>query len=204
MRTASILLSLALVVGACGGSNTVDETTTSATETTSPEEFVPDTLPEHLLANWNTPETGLSLKFPVDWLPHEEVENAYVSFTTQPVEGDSFLENFSIVLSDVPGEFDLDDILRQDSILLGRTYDDLEIIGSYEDTIDGAPASAVAFNTTSVGQDGVTQGVPVSVLRILALKDSRLIQFTFIASRHEFDNFNLVIQQVIDSIRLDT
>ena len=193
MRTAAIMLSVALTAIACGGEPTDTTNDSSTTVTTG---FVPDTLPENLLADWSTPETGLVMKFPVDWLPDEDVENGFVGFTAPPIEGDTFIENFNVVVVDLPDGMQLAQYVAQDGIRLASAIEGYVVVGGYEATLAGVDATAVAF-------DGETEGVEISVLRLLAVVDGRGIEFTFLASRHEFENFSPVIQQLIDSISLN-
>jgi hypothetical protein len=185
MCTAALLLVVSLAVTSCG----------NGTETTDTTGFTPDTLPANMLANWNIPELGLSLQFPVDWLPNEEVENGFVGFTAQPVQGDTFIENFNVVVVDLPDDVTLAQYVRQDGLSLAAGIEGFTVTGGYQDTMAGVETTAVAF-------DAITNGVEISVLRLTAIVESKGLEFTFLASRDEFLNFSPVVQQIIDSIVL--
>ena len=190
MRILSALLALSMVVAACGGDDA--DAPTDTTETT---EFVPGTLPDNLLADWYTPETGVVVRFPVDWLPDDEPDLGFLGFTAPPVTGDTFLENFNIVVRDLPA-ISLAQYAAQDGSALSAANPDLVIVGGYQDVLAGAEATAVVFETS-------IEGVEVSVLRMISIVDGKGVEFTFVASRHEFENFSPVVQQVIDSIRIE-
>ncbi len=60
----------------------------------------------------------------------------------------------------------------------------------------GEPASAVAFTGTS-------DGVAISVLRLLTIAEGRGVEFTFLASEAEFENFGPVVDQLIASVEVE-
>ncbi len=136
------------------------------------------------------------MKFPVYWLSHEEVENGFVGFTAPPIAGDTFIENFNVVLIDLPDGVQLSQYVIQDGVRLANGMDAYVVTGGYQYTLAGVEATAVA-------SDAETDGVEISVLRLLAVVDGRGIEFTFLASRDGFANFGPVMQQLIDSISLN-
>ncbi len=190
MRAATLALVLAFTAVACGG-----DTEPAPPETTATTAFVPDTLPDRLLADFQSDELGISLKFPVDWLPDEDPEAGFVGFTAPPVAGDSFVENFNIVVVDLPDGLTLAQYVAQDGVRLASSIEGYEVIGGYTDQLAGHEASAVAFS-------GSTEGVEISVLRLLTIAEGRGIEFTFLASQDEFENFSPVVQQLIESVQL--
>ena len=190
MRTAAIALVLAVLAGACGNENQ------PADEPTSTTEFVPDTLPDRLLADFESAELGLRLEFPVDWLPDEDPAAGFVGFTAPPVTGDTFIENFNVVIVDLPDGITLSQYVAQDGLRLASSIADYSVTGGYEDQLAGAPASAVAFT-------GTIEGVSISVLRLLAIREGRGVEFTFLASSDEFENFAPVVDQLIASVALE-
>lgn len=189
MRAAALVLALAITAAACGGD------TEQGTETTATTEFVPGTLPDRLLADFRSEEMGISLQFPVDWLPDEDPDAGFVGFTAPPVAGDSFVENFNVVVIDLPDGITLNQYVAQDGVRLASSISDYEVIGGYTDQLAGHEAAAVAFT-------GTTEGIEISVLRLLTIVEGRGIEFTFLASVDEFDNFAPVVQQLIDSVEL--
>ena len=141
-------------------------------------------------------DLGLRVKFPVDWLPEEDAAAGFVGFTAPPVVGDTFVENFNLVLVDLPDAMTLSQYVQQDGIRLAGSIADYAVIGGYEATMSGQPASAVAFT-------GTIDGVAISVLRLLAIADGRGIEFTFLASVAEFENFGPVVDQLIASVEVE-
>ena len=90
----------------------------------------------------------------------------------------------------------LSQYVQQDGIRLAGSIADYAVIGGYEATMTGQTASAVAFT-------GTVDGVAVSVLRLLAIADGRGVEFTFLASEGEFENFGPVVDQLIASVEVD-
>jgi hypothetical protein len=198
IRNAVLALCILLVAAACSGeADAPVESSSTVDSSTSTTEFVPGTLAERMLSDYHSPELGISLKFPVDWLPEENLEAGLVAFTSPPLPGDSFVENFDIRVVEVPAEWELADLVQLDAASIAESAAGYTATGGYQDQMAGAEASVVALA-------GTTDGVAISVLRVVTLTGGRGIIFTFFASSEEFDNFGPVVQQLIDSVSSTT
>ena len=183
------MLCILLVAAACSGEADAPEESSSTATT----EFVPGTLADRMLSDYHSPELGISLKFPVDWLPEEDLEAGFVAFTSPPLPGDTFVENFHVLVVDVPEGWELADLVQQDAASIAGSAEGYVATGGYQDQMAGAEASVVALS-------GTTDGVDISVLRVVTITGGRGIIFTFLASSEEFENFGPVVQQLIDSV----
>ena len=193
MRTAALALSLLLITAACSGEP--DAAPDSSSSTTSTTEFVPGTLADRMFSDYTSQELGLSLKFPIDWLPDEDLESGFVGFTSPPIPGDTYIENFHIVVVDLGDGVGLDQFVQQDAATVANATEDYEVTGGYSDRLAGEDAVVVALSTS-------LDGIDIAILRVVAVVGQRGIVFTFLASAEDFDNFGPVVQQILDSVSL--
>ncbi|MDH3308165.1 MAG: photosystem II reaction center PsbP family protein [Acidimicrobiia bacterium] len=170
----------ALIVGAAAAvllAGCSAGTSTTTTSSTVPPRV---TIPESLLDTVTLPDLGFQIDYPLDWTEASEV--GVLGFYAPAAQGDNFAENFNVVVFPVPAEMPFETYVQTDARTL-ESNPNISVIGSGSATLDGRPASSVLFTTTA------ENGAPVTVLRIIALKDGRAYELSFLANTEQFDSY---------------
>ena len=184
-----------MLIVAAGACSTADDaaTTTTAPASTSTTEFVPGTLPDAAIARYESGDLGFCIGYPIDWTVDEELDQGIVGFTGQSIPGDQFIENYNIAVVDVDEDMDVERYAALDAPRLAVGVEEYQVVGAGETTVDGVPAITVVF-------DGVASGVPLRFFRLVVVRDLQAYEFTFAASRDEFENFLPVVDQMLSGL----
>ena len=181
-----------MALAACG-QNATDPRTTAATAANSTV-FVSGTLPASAVMSYSAADLGIAIDHPADWRVEEQLEDGIVAFYSQAVPGDSFIENYNVAVVQLPEGVDLAAFAELDASRLTVSIEGYAVVGGGETTVDGVPAVTVVF-------DGVTSDVPLRFFRLITVRDNKGYEFTFAASRDEFDNFLPVVDQMLAGLR---
>lgn len=179
-----------LVVAACGAGEAAPETIPTSAAAAS----VPGTLSEADVATYEAANLGFTIDHPSDWDVEEDLDHGIVSFYGRLVPGDRFVENYNVAVVELVEEMDLETFTELDAVRLAVSVEGYEAVTGSETTLDGVPAVTVVF-------DGTTSGVALRFFRLVAVRNATAFEFTFAASRGEFENFLPVIDQMLAGFR---
>ncbi len=179
-----------LVAAACGASEAAPDTIPASAAAA----LVPGTLPEADVATYEAASLGFTIDHPIDWDVEEDPDLGIVSFYGRLVPGDRFVENYNVAVVELVDEMDLETFTELDAVRLAVSVEGYEAVSGGETTLDGVPAVTVVF-------DGTTSDVALRFYRLVAVRNAKAFEFTFAASRAEFQNFLPVIDQMLAGFR---
>jgi hypothetical protein len=188
----ALTISAVTLTAGCGQEETPEATPTAA----QPSE-TPTAQPTEGLLTHESPEHGISIKYPADWTKDEEVEGAAVVFFA-PSEGasDVFLDNVNIIVQDLSGQpTTLDEFTESTLGQIEQNITDPNILDSSAATLAGNPAHKLIFT----GKHG---NYDLKWMEVWTIKNDKAYMISYTAEVGRYPALLGDAEQMIDSFQI--
>jgi serine/threonine-protein kinase len=169
----------------------------TATPTATQPSETPATQPTTGLSTYDSPDYGISIKYPAEWTKDEQIMGAVVVFFA-PTEGpsDIFQDNVNIIVQDLSAQpMTLDEYTELSLAQIEQFITDPSILDSSAVTLAGNPGHKLVY-TGKQGQ------YDLQWIQVWTMKNDKAYVISYTAEISRYSALLETVQEMIDSFEI--